>query len=139
MIQAPLVAPISIVIGQNGETKKVLAYIDSGAKDGCYVSKELGEMLTRNGISRVTCKKQVCGGVGNDRCEVTEECFAVELKLKPDSTYNKLKEMMGITTLVSSVHSEYEMIIGLPVIRRYGLFQVLSPLLEGGTEETDRT
>ena len=132
----PLVAPISIVKEQNGETKKVLAYFDSSAKDGCV--KRVGQDAHAQWDFPRHMQKQMCGGVGNDRCEETEECFAVELKLEPDSTYNKLKKMMAITTLVSSVHTEYEMIIGLPVFRRYGLFQVLSPLLEGGTEETDR-
>ena len=133
----PLVAPISIILGNNKETKTVLAYFDPGAKDGCYVSKEMGKMLAQKGIPRTTCKKLVCGGVGNERCEVTDECFTVELMVKPDSKFNKLNNVMAITTIVSSVQSEYDMIIGLPVFRKYGLFQVLSPLLEGKTERSE--
>ena len=97
----------------------------------------MGKMLAQKGIPRTTCKKLVCGGVGNERCEVTDECFTVELMVKPDSKFNKLKNVMRITTIVSSVQSEYDMIIGLPVFRKYGLFQVLSPLLEGKTERSE--
>jgi hypothetical protein len=108
------------VIMINHVDKRVESLIDTGALQANYISQDIAEWLESHGAKYCSCSASVCNAVGG--CSRSRKSFNFDVLLTHELNHNKLK--LSITAKVIS--SDYDLIIGLPDIRRYNLLNYFS-------------
>ena len=88
------------------------------------------------GGQRFACNKEVCGGVGEQRCEHTTTCHSLDIGIVPDVACNILTQEMRISVYTSTIDSAYDVIVGAPVGRQYDLYTLLNPTFMRGDIQT---
>ena len=143
-----------IVSAENGSTKVVKAFADPGAIRSSYVSHTLADWLIENGGERTPCERVVCGAIKHTSdsnvvgssgrntavavedgvppgCERTDKCVNIKFRLTPDLARNTLKKVLDVQLPVAAINAKYDLIVGLPDMRRKSLFTILMPLFLG--------
>lgn len=104
----------------NNQNKLIETLLDTGSLQANYISRELADWLKNNGAIVCHCNSKVCDVFGI--CKTINESFNIDIILKNEITNQILK--INIFTRV--ITSDYDLIIGLPTIKKYNLINHFS-------------
>ena len=104
---------------------KLRALVDTGAQDCSYISQRLASNLEELGLKGSSTHRRVCGGL-TDTCMIFNQQFSFDLIFMHEIL--KINHSIRLENVVA-ITSPFDLIIGLPDIRKFRLYDVIPSFL----------
>jgi len=112
--------PALIITPNNKLMNNVL--LVTGAMQGNYISEEIVEWLRAQGVQSKRCLTTICSAFKEERCIESNNNYTFQLTLLSKHASN----CVSLEISASTINTSYEVIIGVPTIRKHNMIDLLA-------------
>jgi hypothetical protein len=128
LLEPDINLPVFSIFSPFGDSKQVKTLVDSGSLQACFISEEIAAWLTEKGGKRK--REQVLISLAAENAEASSSS-SFKFDVEFINEVNNQKELISALNAFV-LQSNYDLIIGLPIIQKYSLANKLPSFFNEG-------